>query len=69
MKRHRTSIKNFSKNFAVGIEVELHISQKHNVFVLKIIFNGINHLLCKSMVWFLYDNGPRHERVKRGLLN
>ena len=22
-------------------------------------------LLCKSMNWFLYDNGPRHERVKR----
>ena len=21
-------------------------------------------LLCKSMDWFLYDNGPRHERVK-----
>ena len=24
-----------------------------------------NHLLCKSMDWFLYDNGPRHEGVKR----
>ena len=23
-----------------------------------------NHLLCKSMDWFLYDNGPRHGRVK-----
>ena len=22
-------------------------------------------LLCKSMAWFLYDNGPRHERVKK----
>ena len=22
-------------------------------------------LLCKSKYWFLYDNGPRHERVKR----
>ena len=22
------------------------------------------YLLCKSMDWFLYDNGPRHERVK-----
>ena len=22
-------------------------------------------LLCKSMDWFLYDNGPRHERVKQ----
>ena len=21
-------------------------------------------LLCKSMDWFLYDNGPRHERAK-----
>ena len=21
-------------------------------------------LLSKSMDWFLYDNGPRHERVK-----
>ena len=21
-------------------------------------------LLCKSMDWFLYDNGLRHERVK-----
>ena len=21
-------------------------------------------LLCKSMDWFLYDNDPRHERVK-----
>ena len=23
-----------------------------------------NHLPCKSMDWFLYDNGPRHGRVK-----
>ena len=22
-------------------------------------------LLCKSVDWFLYDNGPRHKRVKR----
>ena len=22
-------------------------------------------MLCKSMDWFLYDIGPRHERVKR----
>ena len=24
----------------------------------------IIYLLCKSMDWFLYDNGLRHERVK-----
>ena len=23
---------------------------------------------CKSMDWFLYDNGPRHERVKKNAL-
>ena len=26
--------------------------------------NQSTDLLCKSMDWFLYDNGPRHERVK-----
>ena len=25
--------------------------------------NQFIDLLCKSMDWFLYDNGPRHERV------
>ena len=25
-------------------------------------------LLCKSMDWFLYDNGLRHERVKLGVI-
>ena len=24
-------------------------------------------LLCKSVDWFLYDNGLRHERVKRNI--
>ena len=27
-------------------------------------WNQSINLLCKSMDWFLYDNGPRHERVK-----
>ena len=27
------------------------------------------YLLCKSMDWFLYDNGLRHERVKQDLRN
>ena len=26
--------------------------------------NSFIDLLCKSMDWFLYDNGPHHERVK-----
>ena len=26
--------------------------------------NQSTDLLCESMDWFLYDNGPRHERVK-----
>ena len=30
--------------------------------------NQSNDLLCKSMDWFLYDNGPRHERVKEHLV-
>ena len=25
-------------------------------------------VIIKSMDWFLYDNGPRHERVKRRAL-
>ena len=25
---------------------------------------SIDYLLCKSVDWFLYDNGPCHERVK-----
>ena len=25
----------------------------------------LSHMLCKSMDWFLYDNGLRHERVKQ----
>ena len=31
--------------------------------------NQFINLLCKSMDWFLYDNGLRHERVKALLGN
>ena len=30
--------------------------------------NQSSDLLCKSMDWFLYDNGLRHERVKQPLI-
>ena len=31
--------------------------------------DGSRYLLRKPMGWFLYDNGPRHERVKQDLSN
>ena len=30
--------------------------------------NQSTDLLSKSMDWFLYDNGVRHERVKDGIV-
>ena len=31
--------------------------------------NQFIDLLCKSMDWFLYDKGLRHERVKKVYIN
>ena len=31
---------------------------------LSVLDHFVKFALCKSLDWFLYDNGPRHERVK-----
>ena len=55
---------NITKSLVIGnlrlIMSRIRIYAEFNYFMTE----AVTYLLCKSMDWFLYDNGLRHERAK-----
>ena len=64
--------KNNTPSIKIAIEVEPYLSMERNKQFLTLSWRRFIsyrkqsiHLLCKSIDWFLYDRGLRHERVKQ----